>query len=111
MNWQIIEYETSRGDRPVNLFIRSTRIKTAAKISRLIDLLSEHGPNLPMPYSRKLITDLYELRIRGIEQARIIYTFLNNRIYLLHGFIKKTNKTPLREITLAAQRLKYLTST
>jgi len=110
MSWQIIEYETKRQDRPITLFIKKLRPKTIAKISRLIDLLSLYGPKLSMPYSKKLTSDLYELRVRGKEQIRILYTFLNTNIYLLHCFKKKTDKTPKKEIIVAKQRLKYLTS-
>ena len=110
MQWLIFEYETKREDRPITLFIEKLKPKTISKVSRLIDLLSIYGPKLTMPYSKKLTSNLYELRVRGKEQIRILYAFLNNKIYLLHGFKKKTNKVPNKEIVVAEQRLKYLTS-
>jgi len=62
-----------------------------------------------MPHAKKLTGKIYELRIRGKEEVRIIYAFVKNRIYLLHAFKKKTQKTPIREIKIALRRLSYLT--
>ena len=54
-----------------------------------------------MPYSRQIQTNLYELGISGKQEIRVFYCFHNNQIYLLHAFIKKTQKTPHREIDTA----------
>lgn len=76
MPWKVIAFETSRGEKPVKEFIKSLDEPTIAKVTHEIDLLKIHGPILGMPRSKKLTSDLYELRIRGREEARIIYCML-----------------------------------
>ncbi len=81
--------------------------KLRAKAFSDIELLQKHGNALREPYVKpvkgKYGKDLYELRIRFANDiARIFYfTYHNNRIVLLHGFIKKTMKTPINEIITA----------
>ena len=61
-----------------------------------------------MPYSKRITANLYELRIRGQQEVRIFYTINNGTAFLLHGFIKKTNKTTKREIETALNKLNNL---
>lgn len=107
-SWEVIFFETARGEKVVKEFIKSLEVNTISKISNEIDLIKEHGPFLGMPHSRKLTRDLYELRVRGRQEVRIIYGFINRTIILLHIFVKKTQETPLGEIETAAKRFKGL---
>jgi phage-related protein len=79
-----------------------------ADYARIVELLMEFGPNLRMPHSRALGDGLFELRPRGSEGiGRIFYCFiLNQRILILHAFIKKTQYTPERELRIARKRMK-----
>lgn len=63
------------------------------------------------PLSKALGDSLWEIRIRSRSDIlRIIYTFIKGRrIILLHGFVKKTQKTPKGELAIAGKRLKQLT--
>lgn len=106
--WEVIFFETPRGEKVVKEFIKSLDEKTISKIGSGIDLLEKHGPFLGMPHSKKLTRDIYELRVRGKLEIRIIYGFINKTIYLLHAFLKKTQKTPLKEINTAGGRFKGL---
>lgn len=108
MDWEIFFFETARGEKVVKEFIKTLDDSTVSKISNHIDLLETHGAFLGMPHSKKLTSDLYELRIRGRQEVRIIYGFIKKNIYLLHVFIKKTEKTPSKEIKTAEQRLNSL---
>lgn len=109
MAWKVI-YEYGN-DKSIEDFIRSLSKQSIAKITQTIGLLENNGNLLRMPHSKKLAKNIFELRIRGIENIRILYAFGHGKtIYLLHGFKKKTQKTPTREIRLAEERLKkYLT--
>lgn len=107
MKYQVILFENGRGDKPVKEFIWKFDEKTVSKFVRLSDLLSELGPALSMPYSKKLNKELYELRIKGKNEIRILYYFKGQKCYLLHAFLKKTRKTPLREIDTANQRILF----
>ena len=67
-----------------------------------------YGPNLGMPHTRALGDGLFEIRAKaeeGIGRA-FFCTLVGRRIVILHGFIKKTDKTPKRELTIARNRLK-----
>lgn len=81
--------------------------KLRAKAFSDMELLQKHGNDLREPYVKpikgKYGKDLYELRIKfASDIARIFYfTYHNNKFVLLHGFIKKTMKTPIGEIQKA----------
>lgn len=109
MSWNIILFESSRGDKPVEMVITSLDQSTIAKTAHIIDLLENYGHQLGMPHSKKLTPDVYELRIRGRQEVRILYSFVKKDIYLLHAFIKKQQKTPKKEIETALTRLRSLT--
>lgn len=108
MSWKIIVFESRRGEKPVEEFIKSLDSSTIAKVAHEIDLLEKHGPYLGMPHVKKISPDLYELRIRGKQEVRILYGFVKNNIYLLHAFKKQTQKTPRREIDTALKRFHSL---
>ena len=110
MVWEVIAFETGRGEKPVEEYIRSQEIATIAKIAHSIDLLEKHGPYLGMPHAKKISADLYELRMRGKQEIRILYTFSKRNIYLLHAFSKKRSTLPRKEIKVAQQRLVDLTN-
>lgn len=78
-----------------------------AKYLRLTDMMLEFGANLGMPHTRAMSDGLFELRVKGKEGiARVFYgTLVEQRIVMLHGFVKKSEKTPLKELRLARERL------
>lgn len=106
-NWKIIYYETPQGRSPVWEFINSLESKAKSKIIDTFDLLTEFGIKLGAPHAKKLSgTQLWELRILGQNNLRIFYTSLpNQKFLLLHGFVKKSEKTPNKEIDIAIKRL------
>ena len=74
---------------------------------RLTDMMLEFGANLGMPHTRAMSDGLFELRIKNREGiARVFYcTLVGQRIVMLHGFVKKSEKTPPKELKLARERL------
>ena len=78
-----------------------------ARYVRLTDLMLEFGPALGMPHTRALGGGLFELRVKGQEGiARVSYgTAVAQRIIMLHVFIKKSQKTPPKELAIARRRL------
>lgn len=86
-------------------FIENLEKPVIAKTLRTLDLLEKYGNKLGMPYSKKIDTDIFELRVRGKIDIRIIYCFYKNIIILLHAFVKKSQKIPHAEIVLAKKRL------
>jgi phage-related protein len=69
-------------------------------------LLEKFNFKLDLPHSKKISNRLFEIRIRGKQEIRIFYTFQKSEIILLHGFIKKSQKIPKKEINIAIQKLK-----
>ena len=89
-------------------FLKSFDDNLVAKIFGLLEILDELGIHLEPPKLKKIDKDIYELRIVGKISIRILVTFLNNEIYILHAFVKKSRKMPKRELETATNRLKYL---
>jgi len=63
-----------------------------------------------MPHTRAMGQGLFELRLKAAEGiARVFYcTVIDRQIVMLHQFVKKTEKTPARELELARRRMKEL---
>lgn len=85
-------------------FVRSIKKPTIAKVLRTINLLEEYGQELGMPHVKSLKAGLFELRIRGKQEIRLFFVFRNKRVIILHGFVKKSQKTPNSEIEIAKKR-------
>jgi len=66
------------------------------------------GPNLGEPHTTAFGDGLFELRLKGAEGiARVFFcTLIGKRIVMLHSFIKKSERTPIREREVAETRLK-----
>ena len=107
MNWQIEYYKKENGDVPLIDYLFTLNLKLRAKAFSEIELLEKHGTELREPYVKpikgKNYKGLYELKVKfASDISRIFYfTFLNETIVLLHGFNKKTDKTPATELDRA----------
>lgn len=68
------------------------------------------GPHLGEPHTKAFGDGLFELRLKGAEGiARVFFcTMVGRRIVMLHSFVKKSNKTPQRELDIAQTRLKEI---
>ena len=90
--------------------IESWPVDVLADYARLVELLVEYGPSLRLPHSRAFGDGLFELRPRGRAGiGRAFYcTLKGQRIVILHEFVKKSQKTPIRELRLARKRIKEI---
>lgn len=97
------EFYETENKIPVKDFLDSLDIKMRAKLVGEIKLLEEKGNMLRLPYSEHLDDGIFELRAKvGSDITRVLYFFyFEGRIILTHGFTKKTQKTPSREIEKA----------
>ena len=70
--------------------------------------MEQHGPDLGMPHTRSMGNGLFEIRAKAKEGlGRFFYcTKINKQIVILHGFIKKEQKTPKTHLKIAQARLK-----
>lgn len=69
--------------------------------------MEEYGANLGMPHIYPMGGGLFELRIRGQDGiARVLFcTMVGRKIIMLHCFIKKTQKTPKKDLDIAIKRM------
>lgn len=79
-----------------------------ARFIRYAERMEIYGPDLGMPHTRAMGGGLFELRIKSQEGiARVFYcTRIGRRIIFLHQFVKKTDKTPRKELDIALGRMK-----
>jgi len=105
-------YQTPGGRSPVEEFLIALPEETRLEVADAIVLL-ESGQKLEMPLSRNLSSirpGLHELRFRDkTGQVRVVYYIKKaEAIYLIHGFRKKTQTIPRRELDIVNKRLKEL---
>jgi phage-related protein len=81
-----------------------------ASFLHIAEMIESMGPSIGMPYIRSLGSGLYEIRAKGKEGiGRSVYCALKGReIVILHSFIKKSQKTPKKDMDLARKRLKEI---
>lgn len=111
-DFEIIFYDKTDGSEPAKEFLLSLDKKMRAKMMRTIELLATNGTDLREPYSKPLSDGIFELRAKiGSDTSRVLYFFvIGRKVILTNGFVKKTQKTPAKEIERAKQyRAEYLT--
>jgi len=105
MVWEVEYYKTQSGQEVIKDFIDSLQESTQAKLGRQLDLLEKYGNELGMPHAKAMGGGLMELRVRGKQEARVFYAFVfGKRIHLLHGFVKKRQTAPAKELAIARHR-------
>jgi phage-related protein len=103
-------YRSATGREPVLEWLRSLDREDRRAIG--LDLMRvQFGWPIGMPLVRSLKDGLWEVRSNLPSQkiARLILCFHQKTLVVLHGFIKKTQKTPAEELELAKRRLKEIT--
>lgn len=112
MEFKIIYYKDSSGNKPVEVFLIGLKRINSALAEQAFKGLEKLRNKYyhREPISKYLEVGLWELRIKaGNSILRIIYTFNKGQIIiLLHVFIKKQQKTPAGELEIARSRLKEL---
>lgn len=79
-----------------------------ARFVRYTERLEQFGPHIGMPHVRPMGRGLYELRLSAKEGiARVFFCVTSSRqIVFLHQFVKKTGKTPSKELEVAHRRMR-----
>lgn len=96
--------------QPVRDWLKKLTMEERKEIGSDIQAV-QFGWPLGLPLVRHLQGDLWEVRSRlPTRIARVIFAVENDTIYLLHGFIKTTQKTPSEDLKLAEKRWKLLTN-
>ena len=100
-------YQLPSGREPVREWLRTLDEKDRKAVGEDIKDVEFSWP-IGMPLCRSLGKGLWEVRsdLASNRLARVIFCIVGDQMVLLHGFIKKTQKTPRREILLALKRAK-----
>ncbi len=108
VGWSVVFYIDDGGHSPVREFLEGLDQKTQVRFAWSIEQLRLRNLRAREPLIRHLEGDIWELREESQTNIyRLLYFFARGRrIVLLHGFQKKTQKTPRREIETARHRLR-----
>jgi len=101
-------FRTARGNEPVREWLKSLPSEERKIIG--VDIADvQYAWPVGMPLVRNLGDGIWEVRSNlGDRIARVLFILQENQMILLHGFIKKTGKTPQSDIELAKRRAKAL---
>lgn len=104
-------FQTSAGAEPVRDWLKDLDDDDRRVIGEDIATV-EYGWPVGMPTCRSLGDGLWEVRssLPSRREARVIFVVRENQMILLHGFIKKVQKTPKADLDLALKRVKELES-
>lgn len=103
--FEVLFYRTTLGNEPVREWLKSLKREDRKTIGEDIKTV-QFGWPLGMPLVKKVESRLWEVRSRiknGV--ARVLFTVIENKIVLLHAFVKKTQKIPQNELETARRRL------
>ncbi len=105
MDWKITFYSAR-----VEAEINALPAGLVARFVRYAERMEIYGPNLGMPHTRSMGDGLFELRLKATEGiARVFFcTVVGRQIVMLHQFVKKSEKTPKRELKIAWNRMKEI---
>ena len=112
--YQVYFYKTPNGDQHVLDYLtdllskkdKDSRIK-ANKINDYIQILSEYGTRAGEPYMKHIDGEIWELR--PLRDRIFFVAWVDDSFVLLHQFMKKSQKTPLREVEKAKREFADLT--
>ena len=107
MSWRVSVFDSN-----VQAELDALPSDMRARLVRIVDLIETYGlENVGQPHVKHLQQSLWEMRMKGRDGiSRAIYVAASGkRVVIVRAFIKKSQKTPQREIKLALQRAKELT--
>lgn len=110
--YEIVFYEDNKGRSEIADFIKELNRKSSTnkecrinfnKIVAYLDLLEEFGTRVGEPVTKHLDGEIWELRPL---KNRLLYAYYkDNKFIILHHFVKKTQRTPKRELEQARKNL------
>lgn len=102
MVWKVAFYTSAEDE------ILAMPPKIQARMIKLLELIELHGANLGPPHTESMGDGLFDIRAKGKEGiGRGLFCYLKGKnILVLRAFVKKSNKTPKKEIELARNRMK-----
>lgn len=105
---RVVFYKTTAGNEPVREWLKELPPEERKIIGDDLKT-AQYGWPLGMPLISKLEPELWEVRSSLRNRiARVVFTVQGDTMVLLHGFIKQSQKTPVKDLQLARQRLQSL---
>jgi phage-related protein len=103
MDWEVIYYSDH-----LQQTILAFPAGLQARYIHLTERMMTFGPDLGMPHTRALGQGLFELRLKSGEGIGRVFFYIRPRrqIMMLHAFVKKSAKTPAKELKAARNRMK-----
>lgn len=103
MEWEIVYYSEDL-QRAILEFPAGIQARYVHLTQRILNF----GPNLGMPHSRAMGQGLFELRLKSKEGIGLVFycNLPDQRVMMLHAFVKKSVKTPTKELNIARDRMK-----
>jgi phage-related protein len=103
MSWRITFYS-----KRVKLEVLALPKGILASFLHIAELIEEFGPKIGMPFTRSIGSGLFEIRAKGKEGiVRLMFCYLTGKeLVILNVFVKKTKKTPRKDLALARKRMK-----
>lgn len=105
MHWKVTFFSGEVEDE-----INSLSAGFVARFVRYAERMEIYGPNLGMPHTRPMGDGLFELRLKAAEGITRVFfcTVVDRQVVVLHQFVKKSEKTPKRELKIAQNRMKEI---
>ena len=92
----------------VDDFINGLDLKANTKVKKRLALLRDYGHLIRMPHSKYIAPGIFELRMVGRDNIRLIYTFKNDAAVLFHAYVKKTEEITNQEMAIIKQKFTLL---
>ena len=101
--WEVEFYRTRDGSVPFFDYLDGLSAPMRAKTLRSVQLLRAEGTHLREPDTKPLGEGLFELRTTfgGVQGRSLFFFYDGQRVVITHGFLKKTRRTPQRELDRA----------
>ena len=105
-----MEYRIRYYSLEVQEDVMALPVTLQARYINLTRRMMEFGPNLGLPHTDAFGGGLFELRLKGAEGiARVFFcTLVDKDIVMLHCFVKKSQRTPAKELNIARNRLQEI---
>ncbi len=84
----------------VRVFILALDKESRGSVHLYTALLEEHGHLLRMPFSRCILRGIFELRVGGVHNIRLIYSYKDGGATIFHAFMKKTEQIETSELRI-----------
>lgn len=110
MKWKINYYHNQNNRSPIKEWIDTLGYEPKAELFRVFEMLQKYGTQLGLPFIRPLESKIYEVRVKDRSGIyRVLYFAHSDKTFvMLHGFQKKTQATPRKELDIALKRMKEL---